>query len=245
MEDAIRFFINQYPKLTCTRLDTWVYDRNYHVRRLVSEGLRPRLPWSGRLVTPYAQALPYLDILHADATRYVTRSVANHLNDISKVDPSMVIQTLARWEKQNIQDKSELAWMIKHALRTLIKAGHKEALAHLGYGSSKVTVQKAYVTPSSIVAGEAITIAVELVTSVTETILVDYRIGFIKNNGRLAYKSYKLKTIEVTAQQPLTLTKSHRVRKDATTYTLYEGEHTVVLVINGSEHWVGSFLLQL
>lgn len=111
MEDAIRSFINNWPDEVFCTLEKWSTDSNYHVRRLVSEGTRPRLPWSGRLTTNFDRALPLLDQLHADPTRYVTRSVANHLNDIAKIDPPTVLRTIKRWRQQMMQRPAELEWM--------------------------------------------------------------------------------------------------------------------------------------
>ncbi len=89
MEDAMRSFIREYPDPTLKELTKWASHKNYHVRRLVSESTRPLLPWSGRLGLPVETMLPLLETLHADPdpTRYVTRSVANHLNDIAKTHP--------------------------------------------------------------------------------------------------------------------------------------------------------------
>ena len=100
MEDAMRSFLNTFPEETLAAYDTWVTDKNYHVRRLVSESTRPLLPWSRRLTLSHQSVIKYLDILYADQTRYVTRSVANHLNDISKKDPALVVAILARWKKR-------------------------------------------------------------------------------------------------------------------------------------------------
>ena len=94
MEDAIRAFINAHPTTTLKELERWSTDSNYHVRRLVSEGTRPLLPWSGRLSIDRSAPLRLLDTLHADPTRYVTRSVANHLNDLSKQDAQLVLGIL-------------------------------------------------------------------------------------------------------------------------------------------------------
>lgn len=132
MEDAIRTFINQHPDRTMKELEKWSRDSNYHVRRLASEGTRPRLPWSKRLDIDPAGAIGLLDNLHSDPTRYVTRSVANHLNDISKSDPGSVLETLKRWRAAERQEEKELAWMEKHALRTLVKQGDRDALRFLG-----------------------------------------------------------------------------------------------------------------
>lgn len=107
MEDAIRTFLNAYPAETLSVLKHWATDEHYHVRRLVSEGTRPLLPWSGRIGIDQVDTLPLLELLYADCTRYVTRSVANHLNDVAKEKPELVIETLTRWQKEGKQEEKK------------------------------------------------------------------------------------------------------------------------------------------
>ena len=104
MEGYIRPFLAEYPDETLSTLTTWADDPNYHVRRLVSEGTRPMLPWAPRIPIDVELPIPMLDKLHADPTRYVTRSVANHLNDISKINSALAISTLERWKQAGLQD---------------------------------------------------------------------------------------------------------------------------------------------
>src|SRR3990167_5195952 len=120
-EAALRDFINQFPKETLVATKRWAKSSEYHVRRLASEGTRPNLPWAKKIQYDALSALPILDILHTDKTRYVTRSVANHLNDISKFDADLVVRTLKLWQKEKKQTEAELTFITKHALRTLIK----------------------------------------------------------------------------------------------------------------------------
>ena len=127
-EYAIRSFINLFPELTFDKITAWSTHAHYHVRRLASEGTRPKLPWGKKINTPIENALAILDLLHADSTRFVTRSVANHLNDIAKIDPDLVIAILQKWHAQQQQKPQELAFISKHALRTLIKNGNSKAL---------------------------------------------------------------------------------------------------------------------
>lgn len=131
-EFAIRDFINAFPEVTLATITSWAGDRNYHVRRLCSEGTRPTLPWGRRLFTPVAATIPILDLLYTDPTRYVTRSVANHLNDITKVDPDLVIATLQCWQAAGGQSPDELRFIVRHATRTLVKLGHPGAMALWG-----------------------------------------------------------------------------------------------------------------
>ncbi|MGI9369787.1 MAG: hypothetical protein ACR2O2_13205, partial [Ruegeria sp.] len=133
MEWAIRPFLNRWPDLVMTRMRDWCLHDSYHVRRLVSEGTRPRLPWGLSVGLDLADPLPLLDVLHGDKTRYVTRSVANHLNDITKKDPDLVLDRLQQWSAGQRQGEDELQWMTSHALRGLVKSGHSGAMQMLGY----------------------------------------------------------------------------------------------------------------
>ncbi len=135
-EDAIRYFINAFPAETMTEIAKWARDDHYHVRRLASEGTRPKLPWSQKIVLKPGDAGYILDMLFFDRTRFVTRSVANHLNDISKTDPEFVLKKLAEWQALGQQSEKEMTYIVHHALRTLIKQGHEGAMAFLGFSAA-------------------------------------------------------------------------------------------------------------
>jgi len=140
----IRIFIETYPKKTMALLKKWAKDKDPHVRRLVSEGSRPYLPWGKKLKAFEADPKPtlaLLEILKNDPSEYVRRSVANHLNDHSKKHPEIVIKTLSRWKKEFPHKNMER--LIKHATRTLIKNGHSGALELLGFKKgAKVKIEK-------------------------------------------------------------------------------------------------------
>ncbi|MFN3187978.1 MAG: hypothetical protein ACK42D_00310 [Candidatus Paceibacteria bacterium] len=246
MEDAIRYFLRAFPKETLLQCRVWSRHDSYHVRRLVSEGTRPLLPWSGRVPLTSADTLPLLDTLHSDSTRYVTRSVANHLNDIGKREPNVVIDVLKKWQKAGQQDEKELAWMTRHALRTLIKQGNKDALHLLGYGEEgMVTVNQFGLDfyPNQADQSHTLIIDVSIATKNTGNILIDYSIHFVKKNGQTSPKVFKWKTLATTEGQIIELQKRHTLRGDATTYKLYSGEHRVVLKINGEELAEATFII--
>jgi 3-methyladenine DNA glycosylase AlkC len=246
MEDAIRSFINNWPDGVFGTLEKWSTDSNYHVRRLVSEGTRPRLPWSGRLTTDFDRALPLLDQLHADPTRYVTRSVANHLNDIAKIDPPTVLRTLKQWQRQKLQRPAELEWMTRHALRTLVKQGNEPALRLLGFRRDpRIRVTNFYVTPERITAGDAVVIQCELTAERAERLLIDYVVDFVKAGDKRSTKVHKLKSVELAAGESITLKKRHVFRANATTYSLYSGTHHITLQINGQPGPTDSFELDV
>lgn len=245
MEDAIREFIITHPEATLAELTKWADDPNYHVRRLVSEGTRPFLPWSKRVNLPAGTTIPFLDSLHADPTRYVTRSVANHLNDISKIDAALVLETLTRWQQTGKQAPSELAWMNRHALRTLVKKGDAKALKFLGFRSDpRIKVANFQLKNEQIQPGQAVEFSFDITAEREESLLIDFVIDFVKANGTRAPKVHKLKQIELASGQSQTLKKRHVLRANATTYKLYPGPHRLSLQVNGNILETLSFELQ-
>ena len=242
MEDAIRFFIKAHPEQTLAHLQKWASDKNYHVRRLVSEGTRPLLPWSGRISLPTEISLGLLDTLHADPSRYVTRSVANHLNDIAKSDPERVLSALQRWQALGKQRNDELQWMTRHALRTLVKQGDASALQLLGFHPRPaIDVSQFALTRQAIRPGEAIEFSFALTARRRETLVIDYIIDFVKANGKCAPKVFKIKQVEIEASQQLHIKKRHPFRANATTFSLYPGTHRLTLQINGQAHGTLAF----
>lgn len=128
-EFAIRPFLDLFPDATVEMLLEWTQDPHYHVRRLCSEGTRPRLPWATRLKLSPERAIPLLDSLYTDPTRCVTRSVANHVNDLTKIDPELALNTLARWRDSGRQGAPEMEYIVRHATRSLVRSGHARAEA--------------------------------------------------------------------------------------------------------------------
>ncbi len=243
MEYALRPFLIRWPEETLADLSEWAGDPHYHVRRLVSEGTRPRLPWGQNVGLKPAQTLPLLDLLHGDPTRFVTRSVANHLNDLSKSVPEVVIERFARWALEGTQAPQELAWMKRHALRTLIKQGHAGALAAMGYVAHDGLEASIAVESQTVAMGGLLVFTVTLCSDVDLPVLVDYRIDFTRSGGKRAEKVFKLKTAQLAAGRPLTLGKSHRLRAGATTFTLYPGAHHITLQVNGRDVARATFTL--
>lgn len=237
MEDAIRYFINAYPEETFATLESWSEDDHYHVRRLASEGTRALLPWSGRLQTDPLKPLPLLTKLHADETRYVTRSVANHLNDISKLQPDLVLDTLRLWQKMGLQKEAELTWMTKHALRTLIKQGHKDTLGLLGFAAvENLQVVKPVLAKNKIKPGEALEFSFTVAAPKDSRLLVDYAIEFVKANGALAAKVFKLKSFTLAAGEKVAIKKRHVFPENPSTLKYYGGRHYLSLQINGEPY---------
>lgn len=246
VEFPIRTFLNQYPQETLDALDGWKSDENYHVRRLVSEGTRPFLPWAKKVSIDYRKPLIFLDALHSDQTRYVTRSAANHLNDISKIDPELVIETLTRWLKNKKQSPKELDFIVKHSLRTLEKNGHQGALLMLGYSGDKFEVSDLKLKTKNVKIGSA----VEFQFSVTSTaeheqsLLLDYNLYFKKANGSQTAKTFKIAKTQIGPREVKTFQKKQLLRP-MTTRVLYPGEHKIELQINGKKFPQQIFLLDV
>ena len=233
MEFYIRPFLNRWPEETLSRLAIWAEDDNYHVRRLVSEGTRPKLPWAKAVTLKSEQTVPLLDRLHADPTRYVTRSVANHMNDIAKSEPALVIDRLQAWAAADQQAKKELDWMTRHALRTMVKAGDPAALQLLGYDPQAEVVARVTLDRPVVQIGDALEFAVHLNAPADLPVLVDYVISFPRASGKQRTKTFKLKQSRIVAGHELELTKRHLLKGNATTFTLVPGRHHLAVQVNG------------
>ena len=235
VEFAIRDFINAYPTQTLAMLEACAKSDNYHERRLASEGLRPKLPWAKKLSIEYHEPLRHLELLYTDKTRYVTRSVANHLNDISKIDAPLVLKTLKHWKASNKQEPKEMAFIINHALRTLVKQGDKEALAMLGYEKNPpIELKSVILNTSSVRVGEALEFEVKMSALDDTMLMVDYIIHFCTKRGTLSPKVHKLKKMSLKKGECIVLKKKHPFKANMTTRTLYAGEHMLELQINGT-----------
>lgn len=234
MEYAVRPFLNRWPDAVLARMGIWSEHSSYHVRRLVSEGTRPKLPWGMKIVLGPFAPVPLLDCLHSDPTRFVTRSVSNHLNDISKSDPDLVCDTLRKWHSSGQQAEKELRWMTSHSLRTLVKQGHPKALAMLGYhADAPVTLTHLSLAQDQLHIGDTLEFVAELSAEAETPVLVDFVIHYHRPGDRQASKVFKLKQAIVRPEMPLCLTKRYKLKGDATTFTLHPGPHRLGLQVNG------------
>jgi len=233
-EFAIRPFLMRYEKETLKVLSQWVTDENEHVRRLVSEGSRPRLPWAMRLPSFIHDPKPTLKLLEKlkdDPSEYVRKSVANHLNDITKDNPDLAVMVLARWAKGA---NKERMWIVRHALRSLVKQGHTEALAILGFEPPKVKVTNFEVKTPVVKFGEALVFQFELVSEAKkqQDLVIDYVVHFVKANGSTSPKVFKMSTRTLNAGEVLVLDRKHAIWP-ITTRTYYGGTHRVEVQVNG------------
>ncbi len=243
-EFAIRPFIIQHFELTQEHLQQWVSDDDEHVRRLVSEGTRPRLPWGQQLpalIKDPAPSLPLLDQLVDDESEYVRRSVANHLNDIAKDHPQLVIEVCQRWHQTPGKKRD---WVIKHATRTLVKQGLPEVFELLGYEADPQLSAEIQLDQTQLVLGDSLEFAVQLKPERkgSQKLVVDYAIHHMKANGELSAKVFKLKSLSL--KQPETLAKKHAIKK-ITTRRYYTGQHKLEVLINGRAVAEKSFWLDV
>jgi 3-methyladenine DNA glycosylase AlkC len=244
-EFSIRPYLERYPEATLARLKIWAKDPNPHVRRLVSEGTRPRLPWASRLRQFQKDPRPVLvllDILKDDPELYVRRSVANNLNDIGKDHPHLLAETAHKWL---IGASEERRWLVQHALRSAIKRAEPGALKVLGFDKKvQVSITGAQITPQRAKIGSCVAIAFELTNTTTrpQHLLVDFRIHFIKANGKARAKVFKLKTVNLAPTATLRIGKKISLA-EMTTRKHYAGTHQVDVMINGNIKPLGTFEL--
>lgn len=244
-EFSIRPFLEQYPERTLTVLHAWVDDPSRHVRRLVSEGTRPRLPWAPRLRVferDPAPPLALLERLRDDPELYVRRSVANHLNDIGKDHPELLARVCADWMRDATPERE---WVVRHALRSAIKRTEPGALAVLGFARTDAVQVTAGFEPNEPHIGGSVTIAV-IATNTSQTtqrVAIDLRVFFVKASGRAGAKVFKGATLELAAGGQAHFARTLSLRQHSTR-THFPGEHRVELLVNGEAREAGAFVLK-
>jgi len=233
-EFAVREFLRVDLRSTLKAMRDWSLDEDEHVRRLASEGSRPRLPWSFNLqaiIDDPALTLPILVNLAQDPSLYVRKSVANHLNDVSKDHPDWLLNTLATWPCNHPHS----TWIAKRALRTLVKAGHQEALSHIGASEEvAVDVRRFDVSPITLSLGDKLTLSVELLSQSDkpQQLVVDYLVHYVKKSGGTSPKVFKMKELTLEPHGQHSFQRLQHIR-NFSTRTHYCGQHLVELMVNG------------
>ena len=234
-ESSMRPFVARDAERTFAVLQEWVTDSNPHVRRLVSECTRLRLPWAGRVAWLDAnpeRVLELLALLKDDSSTLVRRSVANNLNDLGKVYPELLTRTCAAWLDGATVERRAL---VEHALRSAVKRGEPNALRLLGYGAkARVSVENVRVAPRRVPIGKRVAMCFTLRSTARtfQDLLVDIAVHFVKANGRAAPKVFKLKRVTLPPRGRVELGTTislavHTTRKPR------PGAHAVDIVING------------
>ncbi len=233
-EFAIRPFLLQHPKQTLERLVQWATHPNEHVRRLASEGCRPRLPWAMALPefkrNP-SPILPILEQLKADSSDYVRRSVANNLNDIAKDHPELVLELGKTWLGKNPQTDA----LIKHACRTLLKRGNGHAMALFGFDQLlDASVTRLQCDPRTIPLGSILQFSFQVQVNGTKpaTTRLEYAVDFVKANGSTRRKVFYLCQSTFAPKEIKSFDRKHRFT-DFTTRKHYPGRHTLTILVNG------------
>ena len=245
-EFAIRPFILQHPSLVFATLARWVHDPSPHVRRLVSEGSRPRLPWGLQLkplIEDPSPALPLLEALQDDPSEYVRRSVANHLNDIAKDHPALV----AAWvETHLVNATAERRALLRHASRTLIKKGDARVLTAWGLGKRFNGTAALKVAPGRVALGGHVTLTLVLrsTSKQAQKLVIDYAVHHVKANGTTSPKVFKGWVLELAPGATVELIKRHSM-KPVTTRRYHRGAHAIDVNINGQTVNSGRFALTL
>jgi 3-methyladenine DNA glycosylase AlkC len=246
-EFAIRPFIVQHPALCWATLQRWTGDPSAHVRRLVSEGSRPRLPWGLRLqalVQDPSPTLPLLQALQDDGSEYVRRSVANHLNDIAKDHPAVVVG----WLQQHLPAApAPRRALLKHASRTLVKQGHAPTLKAWGLGLGFDGQATLKLAPARVRLGQAVQLTLQMQCAASgqgdaQPLVVDYAVHHVKADGSTRPKVFKGWQLQLPPGGSVTLHKQHSMRP-VTTRRYHPGRHAITVQVNGREVAAASFVL--
>ncbi|WP_316788743.1 DNA alkylation repair protein [Pedobacter frigoris] len=243
-EFAIREFLKTDLDKTLKVMSYWAEHPDEHVRRLASEGARPRLPWSFKLeqiIKDPSLTTGILERLKADEAPYVRKSVANHLNDISKDNASYMLQLVKAWDTDNVHTR----WIIKHASRTLIKKGDQDSLSLFDFEKDvKLSIDNFSISSHHVQLGEELQVNFE-VKSLKDTpqkLVIDYAIHYVKASGEHSRKVFKLKEINLLPDQTVAVSK-RQIFKDMTTRKHYAGKHIIEIIINGKDYGSKEFNL--
>jgi 3-methyladenine DNA glycosylase AlkC len=233
-EFAVRPFLRDHYDATYARLLEFTDHEDERVRRLPSEGTRPRLPWGMNVQRLLDDPRPGLALLHRlrhDPSETVRRSVANHLNDVAKTRPELVIETVATWMDEPETDRR----MVGHALRTLVKRGEPGALGVLGFTTEpQVVVERFDVSPATVEMGGHLNLAADLrsVAPGPQRLVVDFVVHHVNASGATSPKVFKWTTVDLGPGERRSLTK-RRLIQQASTRTYRAGTHHVELQVGG------------
>lgn len=243
-EEGVRPYLEDNLSETLRQMMIWAQSDSVHIRRLASEGCRPRLPWAKRvdaLIQNPEHTYPILCRLNSDTQKYVQKSVANHINDISKDHPEWIVRKLAGWD---ITDPSTL-WIVKHGLRTLIKQGNKTALKILNSDQKPEIILSDVKVDSSVRTGEKMHFSFTVTSDKqkSQQLMIDYRIHFCRKGNKTSCKTFKLKSLLLEPHGTARFNKHYHF-KDYSTRSHYAGEHRWELLINGETQVVKKIILK-
>ena len=229
-------FIVKYPDEMMAQMLVWSKHQHWGVRRLASEGCRPRLPWAMALPNLKENPMPIIPILENlknDPARFVRLSVANNLNDIAKDNPEVVIDLVKRWQGES----EEVDWIIKHGCRTLLKQGNPEVMELFGLGSAKnIRIEEFHISTPEVKVGHSLEFSFNLLNNSNKKVKIrlEYGLYYQKANGTLSKKVCKISEKDYAANSTTRITRKHSF-KVVTTRKLHVGLHQVAVIINGNE----------
>lgn len=233
-EFAIRPFIIRYPELTLSTMKGWSKHPDANVRRLSSEGCRPRLPWAmgiPALKQDPSPILPILENLKADPSEYVRRSVANNLNDLAKDHPDLVLRTAKEWLGTNeLTDR-----IVKHGCRTLLKKGNADVLGLHGYDpKSRASLKHFELSKPKVKIGDSLTFKISFVNNEKKTTAyrLEYGIDYLTSTGKRSNKVFKITENQFDAGKAVTISRKQSF-KNRTTRKHFKGKHTLSIFSNG------------
>jgi 3-methyladenine DNA glycosylase AlkC len=244
-EFSVRAFYLRHPEKTHKQMQLWAKSGDAHHRRLASEGSRPRLPWGQRLhgfVADPAPVIAILELLKDDPVRYVQRSVANSINDITKDHPDIAVTLCESWNDAASEGRT---WIVRHALRDLVKKGNIRALRLLGGGAKpRIEISGVVMNPCRLEVGGKLNFTATLHSTArtAQDLIVDFVIDYRKANGGLKPKVFKLAKLKL-GKGETTLLSSSVSFADMTTRRHFPGKHVLALQINGERRELAEFAL--
>lgn len=233
-EFAIRVFLLKDFERTLRTMEKWSTDKNFHVRRLSSEGSRPRLPWSFKLdhvIKSPGITSSILENLKCDDELYVRKSVANHLNDLSKDSPDHVLKLVRGWDKEH----PHTAWIVKRGLRSLLKSGDRQSMNIFGLAKeAKIAIRKFSMTSDVLRLNDVLKFQFDVVSesSKPQKLMIDYRIHYYKRSGIPSCKVFKCREVTLAPGERVLIQKKQRFQ-DFTTRRLDSGQHVLEIIVNG------------
>ncbi len=242
-EFAVRPFLLKFNGKMISRMKKWSKHENFKVRRLASEGSRPRLPWAmaiPALKKDPSPILPILETLKNDSSEWVRRSVANSLNDIAKDHPALVIRLARKWK--GISRETDA--VIKHGSRTLLKKGHADILSHYGLDGKHLQVLKFKIQTPHVKTGEDLIFSFEVLNGDQKKLVVrlEYGIYYKKSNGQWSKKVFKISERSYEPGENISVERKQSFKK-ITTRVFYPGKHKLSIIVNGEEKGAKTFEL--
>ena len=241
-EFAVRPFIDKYPQHMFEILMSWSKSDNEHIRRLASEGTRFAIPWGARLQTVKdnpSYAIPILENLKDDPAEYVRKSVANNLNELSKIAPDLVVNLARKW----MGNSKNTDWIIKHASRTMLKKAYPPVMELYGLAKPVGIAVKLISVPSNVKLDDELAFSFEITNETDDgiKIRIGYNIGFLKNNGKINYKENRISE-RVCKPGITTIERKHKIT-ETSTRKIYMGRHELKITINGCSMAEAEFIV--